>query len=269
MTAISTGLSLPERSTRPRTTGLTMVIDNGMPLHAFEDATQSASDLIDCVKFGWGTAIVTSTLQQKIDWLERLGISFYFGGTLFEKFAVQHGFDAFLELCRSFGCRLVEISNGTIPMSNQEKAGYIARAAAEFTVLSEVGYKDSERCTQLSATDWIGCINEDLAAGASRVITEARESGKSGICRPDGSLRFDLIEEILASGVDTNRLVFEAPTKELQSFFVKRVGTEVNLANIAPADVIGCETLRLGLRSDTLLHFELERQHRKVIPTGA
>ena len=269
MTAIATGLSLPQRSERPRTRGLTMVIDNGMPVRAFEDAVESASDHIDYVKFGWGTAIVTAKLQQKIDCLVGLGIAFYFGGTLFEKFVVQDDFNAYMQLCRNFGCQLVEISNGTIPLSNHEKARYITRAATEFSVFSEVGYKDAERSDHLSGQDWIRCIAEDLAAGASRVITESRESGKSGICRPDGTLRFDLIEGILASGIDPNCLVFEAPTKELQSFFVKRLGTEVNLANIAPADVVGCETLRLGLRSDTLLHFELERQHLKEIPAGA
>jgi phosphosulfolactate synthase len=246
-----------------------MVIDNGMPLHAFEDAVESASTYIDTVKFGWGTALVTQKLQEKIDCLVGLGIPYYFGGTLFEKYVAQDRFEAFLELCRRFGCRLVEISNGTIPMSNHEKAQYISRAADEFSVLSEVGYKDSERSLRLSASDWTRCINQDLEAGATRVITEARESGKSGICRPDGTVRFDLIERILRSRIDPNRLIFEAPTKELQSFFVKRIGPEVNLANVAPADVIGCETLRLGLRSDTLMHFELERRGDKELAAGA
>jgi phosphosulfolactate synthase len=269
VTAISTDLSLPHRSERPRFQGLTMVIDNGMPLHAFTDAIDSAADYIDSVKFGWGTALVTAMLGEKIAHLRQRGISFYFGGTLFEKFVVQGAFDAYLELCREYRCDLIEISNGTIPLPNREKGRYIERAAEEFTVLSEVGYKDNDRCLQLSGADWIRCIHEDLRAGATRVITEARESGKSGICRPDGTLRFDLIERILGSGIDPNDLVFEAPTKEMQSYFVKRIGPEVNLANVAPADVIGCETLRLGLRSDTLLHFELERQHAKELAAGA
>jgi phosphosulfolactate synthase len=269
MSAIGSGLSLPDRSERPRARGLTMVIDNGMPLRAFEDAMESASDYIDTVKFGWGTALVTAKLREKIDCLIGLGIAYYFGGTLFEKYVAQNQFEAFLDLCRSFGCEWVEISNGTIPMSNHEKARYISRAANEFSILSEVGYKDNERSLQLSAADWARCIAQDLEAGATRVITEARESGKSGICRPDGTVRFDLIERILHSGVDPNRLVFEAPTKELQSFFVKRIGADVNLANVAPADVLGCETLRLGLRSDTLMHFEHERHTEKEFATGA
>jgi phosphosulfolactate synthase len=269
MTAIPTELSLPTRSVRPRSRGLTMVIDNGMPLHAFTDAIESSPDYVDTVKFGWGTALVTPRLGEKIDALRRLGIPFYFGGTLFEKFVVQGAFESYLAFCRDHACQVVEISNGTIPMPNREKARYIERAAERFTVLSEVGYKDNDRCLQLAADDWVRCIREDLAAGATRVITEARESGKSGICRPDGTLRFDLVERILTSGIDPNDLVFEAPTKEMQSYFVKRIGPEVNLANVAPADVIGCETLRLGLRSDTLLHFELERQHATELAAGA
>lgn len=266
---IRTDLDLPERSERPRCRGLTMVIDNGMPLGAFVDAIDSAAEYVDTVKFGWGTALVTPRLDQKLDHLRSLGISFYFGGTLFEKFVIQGAFEAYLDLCRRNGCELVEVSNGTIPLPNREKARYIERAAEEFTVLSEVGYKDQDRCLQLSGDDWIRCIREDLESGASRVITEARESGKSGICRPDGTLRFELIERILASGVNPEHLVFEAPTKEMQSYFVKRVGPDVNLANVAPADVLGCETLRLGLRSDTLLHFELEREHATELAAGA
>jgi phosphosulfolactate synthase len=266
---IQTDLSLPIRSAQPRSQGITMVIDNGMPLHAFTDAIESSSDYIDVVKFGWGTALVTPRLGEKIEALRQLGISFYFGGTLFEKFVVQGAFDSYLALCREHECRIVEISNGTIPMSNREKTRYIERATTEFTVLSEVGYKDNDRCLQLAGDDWVDCIRADLEAGATRVITEARESGKSGICRPDGTLRVGLIEQILGSGIDPNDLVFEAPTKEMQSYFVKRIGPEVNLANVAPADVIGCETLRLGLRSDTLLHFELERHHAEEIAAGA
>lgn len=266
----SGGLVLPARSARPRSKGLTMVIDNGLPLHAFEDAIESGADYIDCVKFGWGTALVTSSLGDKIAWLNGLGIDFYFGGTLFEKYVAQGRFDAYLELCRHHSCRLVEVSNGTFPMTNHEKAAYIRRAVrAGFSVLSEVGYKDAERCLELSASDWSRAIAEDLDAGAERVIAEARESGRSGICRSDGSVRYDVLERILAGGTDPNRLVFEAPTKELQAYFVRRLGAEVNLANVAPADVVGCETLRLGLRSDTFMHFELERAQKEAVASGA
>lgn len=270
MTSVPSGLDLPARSGRPRRSGLTMVIDNGTPVRSFVDAMESASDYVDAVKFGWGTALVTKRLDEKIACLDRLGIEHYFGGTLFEKYVAQGRFPAYLELCRRFGCPLVEVSNGTFPMTNGEKARYVRRAVrAGFRVLSEVGYKDAERSLELSAADWIRAIAEDLEAGAERVVTEARESGRSGICRPDGTVRFDVVEWILSGTTDPGRLLFEAPTKELQSYFVRRLGPEVNLANVAPADVLGCETLRLGLRADTFMHFELERAGRQAMASGA
>ena len=229
-------LSLPSRSEKPRQQGLTVVIDNGMPVAAFQDAIASGRDEIDLVKFGWGTALVTPRLE---------------------------------ELCHRSGCRYLEVSDGTIHLPSARKAQLIARAAAEFTVLSEVGYKDAGRSAALTGDQWVSFIERDFATGASFVVTEARESGRSGICDPDGVPRFDVVEEIIASAADCRRLVFEAPTKELQAFFVTRVGSDVNLANIAPGDVIAVETLRLGLRSDTLVHFELERQQERRIGVGA
>lgn len=258
-------LELPDRTSKPRRQGLTMVIDSGLSTVAFDDAMTSAAAYIDLVKFGWGTALVTADLDRKIESLRRNDIRFSFGGTLFEKFAAQDRFDAYLELCRSMAVDVIEVSNGTIPMSNPAKCAYVAKCAdAGFEVVSEVGFKDADRSQRLSPSQWVDCINEDLAAGASMVITEARESGRSGICRPDGELRWGLIEDILSSGVNSDSLLFEAPTKELQTHFVTRVGSNVNLGNIAPFDVIGLETLRLGLRSDTLEHFEAIR----AIPRG-
>jgi phosphosulfolactate synthase len=236
-----------------------MAIDGGMPTAQFEDAVTSTADLIDVVKFGWGTAIVTPDLQDKLDVLRSLGVDAYLGGTLFEKFVVQDRLDVYMRLCESLGIHVIEVSNGTIDLSNTAKAAYIRKCAADFDVISEVGFKDSDRSLRLAPSMWVDAIAEDIEAGASLVITEARESGKSGICRPDGELRFGLIEDILGSGIPPERLLFEAPTKELQTYFVERVGPNVNLGNIHPTEVIGVETLRLGLRSDTLLHFELER----------
>jgi phosphosulfolactate synthase len=233
-----------------------MVIDNGLPHSYFADAIASAASYIDIVKFGWGTSIVTDDLERKLDVVRANGVRFSFGGTLFEKFVIQDAFDAYLELCRGYGADLVEISNGTIPLSNAAKAAYIHKCAGEFEVFSEVGFKDERRSERMTPSDWIDCIAEDLDAGASMVITEARESGRSGICSADGQLRQRLIEDILASGIDPDRLLFEAPTKALQTHFITRLGPDVNLGNIAPGDVIGLETLRLGLRADTLLHFE-------------
>lgn len=261
---IASHLELPKRSQKPRLQGLTIVIDNGMPLGAFQDAVASAADLIDLVKFGWGTALVTPCLKEKTEWLGRHGIGYFFGGTLFEKFVSQDLTDEYFALCRRAGCRFLEVSDGTIDLQAQKKAELIERATETFVVLSEVGYKDPARCDAMTGADWTEMITRDFEAGASFVVTEARESGRGGICDAAGALRSEIVEEIIESGAEANRLVFEAPTKDLQTFFVSRVGSDVNLGNIAATDVIALETLRLGLRSDTLLHFELERHHLEV-----
>jgi phosphosulfolactate synthase len=251
-----TELHLPSRPDKPRRTGLTMVIDGGLPAGQFADVIYSGADYIDLVKFGWGTAIVTPYLDAKIDLLRANDIGFYFGGTLFEKFVLQERFDDFRKFCHRFGAQHVEVSNGAIPLSNSEKASYVRKLADEFTVVSEVGFKDPTKSEQLPPSQWIECIREDLEAGASMVTLEARESGKSGICRPDGALRFGLIEDVLASGLNADELLFEAPTTALQAHFVTRVGPNVNLGNIPASGVISLETLRLGLRADTLTAFE-------------
>jgi phosphosulfolactate synthase len=248
-------LELPPRSDKPRRVGITMVIDSGTPHAYFRDAISSAAPYVDMLKFGWGTALVTPGLENKLGVLRDLSIPFYFGGTLFEKFVAQDRFDAYLEFCRGWGVALVEVSNGTIELSNKAKAEYIRACAEDFSVISEVGFKNAQRSEMLAPSAWVDCIREDLDAGAFMVTTEARESGRSGICRADGSLRLGLIEDIL-SAVEPAQLLFEAPNKELQVHFISRVGPEVNLGNIFPADVIGLESLRLGLRGDTLLQFE-------------
>ena len=251
-----TALQLPARAAKPRRTGLTMVIDGGIGVAHFADVVTSAAEYIDFVKFGWGTAVVTSRLQAKIDVLTANEIGFYFGGTLFEKYVLQGRFDDFRKFCDAWSSRHVEVSNGTIPLSNSEKASYIRKLAGDFTVVSEVGYKDPGRSEQLPPRIWAEYIAEDLAAGASLVTLEARESGRSGICRPDGALRFGLVEDVLASGVGQDRLLFEAPSTSLQAYFVTRLGPDVNLGNVPASGVIGLETLRLGLRADTLAAFE-------------
>ena len=251
-----TALRLPARTEKPRRTGLTMVIDGGIPVSLFADLVTSAAEFIDLVKFGWGTAVVTSRLDAKVEVLNAHQIGFYFGGTLFEKYLLQGRFEDFRKFCRAWSCRHVEVSNGTILLSNSEKASYVRKLADEFSVVSEVGFKDPVRSEQLPPSKWVQYINEDLEAGASLVTLEARESGKSGICRPDGALRFGLIEDVLASGLHEENLLFEAPTTALQAHFVTRIGPDVNLGNVPAAGVIGLETLRLGLRADTLDAFE-------------
>jgi len=251
-----TTLELPHRTEKPRSSGLTMVIDPGLPLGLFTDIVTSAGEFIDFVKFGWGTAAVTGTLRRKIDVLIANDVGFYFGGTLFEKYVSQGRFDEYRLFCDLHECEHVEVSNGTIPMSSASKAGYIARLARDFTVVSEVGFKDAARSQNLPPSGWVSSINQDLMAGASLVTMEARESGTSGICRPDGELRYGLIEDVLAAGVDAGRLLFEAPATAVQAYFVTRIGPDVNLGNIPASGVIGLETLRLGLRADTLRAFD-------------
>ncbi|WP_211218004.1 phosphosulfolactate synthase [Humibacter albus] len=248
-----TPLALPARQSKPRTSGRTMMIDGGIPTAQFIDIVESHGSLIDVVKFGWGTALVTDQLRWKIDAVRRNGVDFYFGGTLFEKFVSQGLFDDWRRFVDDFEAGTVEISNGTIALSNDRKADYIARVADDYRVYSEVGYKESDRSETMRPELWVRYIRQDLDAGADTVITEARESGQSGIARANGELRYGLIEEILESGIDVDRLMFETPNKALQTYFIRRVGPGVNVGNIAHTDIVPLETLRLGLRSDTLL----------------
>lgn len=251
-----TSLQLPPRASKPRTTGLTMMVDGGLPTRYFRDVVESGAEFLDLVKFGWGTAVVTKDLSEKIAILRHADVECYLGGTLFEKHVLQGRLDEFRALCRRLSCRYVEVSNGTIDLSHTAKASYVRALSDEFEVISEVGFKDSERSENLPPSRWIECIGADLDAGACLVTLEARESGKSGICRPDGQLRFGLIEELLASGLRAEQLLFEAPSTELQNFFVKRVGPDVNLGNVAATGILGLETIRLGLRAETLTSFE-------------
>jgi phosphosulfolactate synthase len=249
-------LVLPARSSRPRTSGLTMVIDNGVPLAHFTDLIESQGELIDFVKFGWGTSVVTKNFQKKLDVLRGSGVDFYLGGTLFEKYVLQHQFDDFRALCQGYGANFVEVSNGTIDLSDSNKAEYVKRLSDDFFVISEVGSKDQATSDTMAPHKWIEYIREDLDAGSVLVTLETREGGKGGICRSNGELRYGLIEEILSAKIDHNKLLFEAPSTELQTYFVRRVGTNANLGNIALTDIIPLETIRLGLRSETLLDFE-------------
>jgi phosphosulfolactate synthase len=251
-----TALTLPHRSAKPRTSGLTMMIDGGLPTGQFTDVIESHTDLVDVVKFGWGTSLVTAGLRAKVDACKANGVDYYFGGTLFEKFLVQDKVDDWRRFIDSYGVTTIEISNGTIDLSNELKAEYVARFADDYQVFSEVGLKDSAKSAEMDADEWLRYIREDLAAGAVKVITEARESGTSGIASANGDLRGNIIDDILASDIDVDKLMFEAPTKALQIYFVERVGTNANLGNIASTDLVPLETLRLGLRGDTLTTME-------------
>jgi phosphosulfolactate synthase len=232
--------------------GITMVIDTGLPTGAFTDVIESHGALIDVVKFGWGTALVTKDMERKAAVLREAGIDFYFGGTLFEYYLWTGQLADYLALVERFGATHIEVSNGTIPLDQNGKADYVRRLAGVRPVLSEVGYKDADRSALLTPADWADALNQDLAAGAALVITEARESGRSGIARADGHMRGDVLGAVLAS-VDPSVVMFEAPTKDLQVELIRTVGPAVNLGNVATSDVTGVETLRRGLRGDTLL----------------
>lgn len=231
-----------------------MVIDKGLGLGQYTDVIESHGELFDFVKFGWGTSLVTKDFEAKLDVARGAGLDFYLGGTLFEKYILHERFDEFRWLCEGYRCQFVEVSNGTIDLSDDEKAEYVKRLSDDFLVISEVGSKDAATSDAMTPKEWIGDVQADLDAGAVLVTLETREGGRSGLCRSNGELRFELVERILDSPLPHGRLLFEAPSTELQSYFVQHVGCNVNLGNIAAGDVVSLETIRLGLRSETLRH---------------
>ncbi len=244
-------LDTPKRSAKPRDHGLNSLIDNGVPTRYFIDVIESDAELIDFVKFGWCTGLVTKDLEKKIECLVKNNVDYYFGGTLFEKALSQNKLDAFHKFLHNFNCQFMEVSDGTLTISSSDKAKHIADFAKEFCVFSEVGKKDITEADNMPISRWIDEIHNDLAAGASKVILESRESGKSGICDANGNLRPDLVSSITKSRFRAADALWEAPNKMLQTSLISTIGPNVNLANIAFGDVVGLETLRLGIRSDT------------------
>jgi phosphosulfolactate synthase len=227
--------------------GLTHVLDKGLGPRGWADVLEMSGDYIDIIKLGWGTSYVTKNLEKKLDVLKEKPV--VIGGTFFEVVYVKNQFDDYKRWLTSLGLTHVEISDGTIEIPRERKLELIADFARDFTVLSEVGSKDSE--VVFAPYEWVEWIKEEKDAGAWKVITEAREGGTSGIFRSDGQMRTGLIAEIEHS-VDFHDLVWEAPTKSSQAWFIKHFGPSVNLGNIPPEEVIALETLRLGLRGDTL-----------------
>ena len=227
--------------------GLTHVLDKGLGPRGWEDVLETAGDHIDIVKLGWGTAYVTQNLERKLEVLREKPV--VLGGTFFEVVYAKGKIDEYKSWLNSLGLTHVEISDGTIEIPRERKLELIADFARDFTVLSEVGSKDSE--VVFAPYEWVDWIKEEKDAGAWKVITEAREGGTSGIFRSDGQMRTGLIAEIEHS-IDFHDLVWEAPTKSSQAWFIKHFGPSVNLGNIPPEEVIPLETLRLGLRGDTL-----------------
>jgi phosphosulfolactate synthase len=242
-------LSVPVRSTKPRDVGITHVIDKGMGIRQLEDLLDTSSDYIDILKLGWGTAYVTQNVFDKIRVCRDAKVPVCFGGTFLELAILQGRFDEYRDTARKAGLTHVEISNGVIDMSRKEKAKYIRELSKDFTVLSEVGSKDAEKI--IPPYRWVELIESDLEAGAWKVICEARESGTVGLYFGTGEVRSGLVDEITEK-IDQADLIFEAPQKAQQVWLVKKFGSEVNVGNVATGEVIALETLRLGLRADTM-----------------
>jgi phosphosulfolactate synthase len=229
--------------------GLTHVLDKGLGPRAVEDFLETAADYVDIVKLGWGTAYVTRDLDHKLAPYRAAGKPIVVGGTFFEAVFVQDKLEDYKRWLRQLGLAHVEISDGTIEIPRERKLELIEDFARDFTVLSEVGSKDAD--VVFAPYEWVEWIKEEKQAGAWKVITEAREGGTAGIFRPSGEMRTGLVDEI-AHSIDVDDLVWEAPTKASQAWFIKQFGPTVNLGNIPPDEVISLETLRLGLRGDTL-----------------
>jgi phosphosulfolactate synthase len=242
-------LDVPARSPKPRTHGLTHVIDKGLNLREIEGLFDTAGEYVDVVKLGWGTSYVTGNLEKKIALYRSLDTPVVCGGTLFEAVIGRGKLDDYRRWLVENRFSHVEVSDGTIDLPRERKLELIAELAQDFVVMSEVGSKDSD--VVYAPYQWVEWMREDLEAGAWKVITEGREEGTAGIYRRDGDMRTGLIDEIV-HGIEVGDIVFEAPTKASQAWFVRKFGPEVNLGNIPPGEVIPLETLRLGLRAETL-----------------
>lgn len=229
-----------------------MVMDKGLSVREAEDMLSVGEPYIDLLKLGFGTAFVTPNLENKLAVYKNAGIACYFGGTLFEAFYIRGQFDDYLRLLERYKMEYAEVSDGSIEMNHDEKCKYINTLSKHVTVLSEVGSKDENK--MLAPYKWIELMKKEIEAGSYKVIAEARESGTVGIYQSKGEVRSDLIDEILTQ-VPQEKILWEAPLKAQQVYFIKLLGSNVNLGNIPPNEVIPLETLRLGLRGDTFHHF--------------
>ncbi|MGQ9846248.1 MAG: phosphosulfolactate synthase [Bacteroidales bacterium] len=249
---------LPERSQKPREKGLTMVMDKGLSTQEAANLCEIGSEYIDYIKFGFGTSIVSKNIKEKIKIYRSCGIRTYFGGTLFEAFIVRNMFDEYRRFVDELELDLVEVSDGSMVLDHDKKCEYINQLSKQYTVLSEVGSK--EESIIISPSKWIKMMKKELEAGAFKVIAEARESGNVGIYRSNGSAHVVLINKIL-SAIDSDKIIWEAPNKSQQVWFVRLLGPNVNLGNIAPSEIISLETIRMGLRGDTFFQFLPEELH--------
>lgn len=244
--------NIPLRTEKPRSSGFTMVMDKGLSIREVENFLSANSDFVDIVKLGWATSYLTKNLSEKIQVYRDAGIPVYFGGTLFEAFVIRDQFDDYRKVLDKYGLTFAEVSDGSISMAHDKKCEFIRILSQDVTVLSEVGSKDAAKI--IPPYKWIEQMQKELEAGSWKVIGEAREGGTVGLFRDSGEVRQGLVEEILTK-IPEDKIIWEAPQKEQQVWFVKLLGANVNLGNIAPNELIPLETIRLGLRGDTFDHF--------------
>jgi len=242
---------LPARASKPRESGLTMMMDKGLSLREAEAFIESSGNFTDLVKFGFGTALITANLIEKVQLYKSAGLIPYFGGTLFELFIVRGMFDEYRKFVKECGLEYLEVSDGTVRINHEEKLNYIARLSEEFTIISEVGYK--VKGIELSSAEWVRNMESELESGSWKVIAEARESGTIGIYNTDGSVNKNLISDI-TDHISPEKIIWEAPNKNQQVYFITLLGANVNLGNIASNEVVALEALRLGLRGDTFFN---------------
>ena len=252
---------IPERSQKPREKGVTMMMDKGLGLREAEDFIEASGHLTDLVKLGFGTACVTNKLEEKLELYKSAGIRPYFGGTLFEAFYARGKFKEYLRPLDKYKLDVVEISDGSIIINHDEKCELIHKMAKDRTVLSEVGSKDSG--ILISPGKWIKMMSTELQAGSWKVIAEGREAGNVGVFRPNGTAHTLLINRII-SKVSPEKILWEAPQKNQQVWFIRLFGAEVNLGNIGPNEMIPLECLRLGLRGDTFFEFLPEEYAKRL-----
>ncbi len=243
---------IPERPAKPRKEGLTMVMDKGLSLREAEDFAEVGSGYVDFVKLGFGTSVITPGVDRKIKTYHDAGMTVYFGGTLFEAFIIRGLYGEYVDMLRDAGVKMVEISDGSYEFDHSEKLDYIRKLSRDFTVISEVGSK--KKNIIYTPDQWVEMMKAELQAGSVKVIAEARESGTIGIYNDDGSVNLELINTI-SKEIGFSNVLWEAPLKQQQAWFITHFGANVNLGNIAPNEIIALESLRLGLRSDTFFSF--------------
>ena len=244
--------NIPERTQKPRNSGITMVMDKGLSIREIEDFLEVSGSHTDIVKLGWATSYVTPNLEKKLQVYKEAGIPTYFGGTLFEAFAIRNQFDDYRRVLDKYGMQYAEVSDGSMDIPHDEKCEYIRKLSEQVTVISEVGSKDAAKI--FAPYKWIALMKAEIEAGSWKVIAEGREAGNVGVFRPNGTAHTMLINHIIAR-VDPKQILWEAPQKNQQVWFIKLFGANVNLGNIAPNDMIPLECLRLGLRGDTFFDF--------------